>query len=57
MEAAPRKEAVVEPSPTKKDLQGESNTSDDTFKDMVDAWIAYCDRSKAFTSPALDLSQ
>ena len=47
VELAPRKETVVESAPTKKDQQGESNTSDDTSMEMVDAWIAYCDRSKA----------
>ena len=47
VESAPRKEAVVEPAPTKKDQQGESNTNDDPPMEMIDAWIAYCDRSKA----------
>ena len=41
MEAALGKEAIVEPPPSKKDLQ------EDSFKQKVEAWIAFCDRNKA----------
>ena len=41
VEAALGKEAIVEPPLSKKDLQ------EDTFEQKVEAWIAFCDRSKA----------